>query len=152
MKMKLTSPAFKDGEMIPKVYSGDGEDISPPLEWSDIPPGTQGLALISDDPDAPAGDWVHWVVYNIPPGERLLSKAVPPDSVLPNGALQGITDFQRIGYGGPMPPSGTHRYYFKLYALDAPLALGPGATKKHVLREMEGHILGSAQLMGRYKR
>ncbi len=152
MDIKITSSAFKEGEMIPRKYTCDGDDISPPLEWSGIPNGTKGIAIISDDPDAPMGTWVHWVIFNIPPDMKGLSENIPATTTLENGAIQGITDFRRPGYGGPCPPSGTHRYYFKIYALDSMLKLKPQATKKDLLKAMEGHILAEGQLMGRYKR
>lgn len=152
MKIHITSPAFHEGKSIPSRYTCDGEDMSPPLEWGEVPAGTQSIALISDDPDAPMGVWVHWVLYNLPPDTRSLQEDMPPDEKLPNGALQGVTDFRRTGYGGPCPPSGTHRYYFKLYALDRKLDLGAGAAKNDLLKAMEGHILGEGMLMGVYKR
>ncbi|MBN1688367.1 MAG: YbhB/YbcL family Raf kinase inhibitor-like protein [Candidatus Omnitrophica bacterium] len=150
--MKITSTAFQDGEMIPVQYTCDGEDVSPPLEWQDIPYGTESLALISDDPDAPMGTWVHWVIYNIPASVANLPKGMPRTGKLMNGERQGTTDFGRVGYGGPCPPGGTHRYYFKLYALDRGLDLKPGITKEELLKAMDGHILAEAQLMGRYER
>ena len=152
MEIKITSSAFKEGDMIPARYTCDGANISPPLRWGAPPEGTRSLALICDDPDAPMGTWVHWVIYSLPPEERELSENMPATKTLKNGALQGITDFKRVGYGGPCPPSGTHRYYFKLYALDIVVGLGPGATKKELLKAIENHILASGQLMGRYKR
>lgn len=150
--MELRSPAFNEGDMIPKIYTCDSTDISPPLEWTDVPEGTQSLALINDDPDAPMGTWVHWVYYNIPAGLTGLPEYVAPEARPETGGEQGITDFGRIGYGGPCPPDGTHRYYFKLYALDTTLELGQNATKDQVLRAMEGHVLDQAELMGRYQR
>ncbi|AXA35023.1 hypothetical protein BRCON_0246 [Candidatus Sumerlaea chitinivorans] len=152
VKFELTSTAFRAGEMIPSKYTCDGPDVSPPLAWTGVPQGTQSLALIVDDPDAPRGTWVHWVLYDIPAQESSLPEAVPPDPQLKNGARNGKNDFQRLGYGGPCPPSGTHRYFFKLYALDKKLGLPSGATKAEVLKAMEGHILGQAELMGTYKR
>jgi Raf kinase inhibitor-like YbhB/YbcL family protein len=152
MEIKITSSAFLEGGMIPKRYTCDGEDISPPLKWTSPPEGTKSIAFISDDPDAPMGTWVHWVIYNIPPDVTELSENIPPDSTLPNGASQGINDFRRIGYGGPCPPGGTHRYYFKVYALDTKLIFKSPPTKKDLLKAMEGHILGQGQLMGKYKR
>jgi Raf kinase inhibitor-like YbhB/YbcL family protein len=152
MELKVTSPAFKNGEMIPKKYTCDGEEMSPPLEWSEAPAGTKGIALISDDPDAPMGTWVHWVIFNMPPDTKKLPENVPHAPTLDNGAKQGIDDSGKIGYGGPCPPSGTHRYYFKVYALDKMLDLKPGATKKDLLKAMEGHIIAQGELMGRYKR
>ena len=152
VKMELKSKAFEPGGMIPAKYTCDGEDISPPLQWSDPPAGTKSLALISDDPDAPVGTWVHWVVWNIPPSARSLDEKLPKKESLPDGTRQGTTDFRRIGYGGPCPPSGTHRYFLKLYALDTTLNLPGSTTKKDLEREMQGHILGQAELVGKYRR
>jgi Raf kinase inhibitor-like YbhB/YbcL family protein len=151
-KMIITSPAFKEGGMIPAKYTCDAQDISPPLEWNKVPAGTKSLALICDDPDAVVGTWVHWVVYNIPPDASKLDENIKGEREFSNGMIQGSNDWPRIGYGGPCPPSGTHRYFFKLYALDALLDLKPGATKAQVLKAMKGHVLAEAQLMGRYKR
>jgi Raf kinase inhibitor-like YbhB/YbcL family protein len=150
--MKLTSTAFKDGLMIPSQYSCDGDDISPALAWADAPDGTKSFVLISDDPDAPIGTWVHWVIYNIPAETRELSEGISSDKKLSDGTLQGINDFRKIGYGGPCPPGGKHRYYFKLYALDTKLNLSSGATKKEVEKAIQGHVLAQAQLMGTYQR
>jgi len=150
--MELISSAFSEGAMIPGKYTCEGEDVSPPLNWGALPAGTKSLALICDDPDAPAGTWVHWVYYDIPAGTEGLPENVVPDERPALGGTQGINDFHKIGYGGPCPPGGTHRYYFKLYALDTPLNLSSGATKKQVLKAMENHIIGQVQLMGRYKR
>jgi Raf kinase inhibitor-like YbhB/YbcL family protein len=150
--MKITSPAFKEGDMIPSKYTCDGDDISPSLQWTELPKNTQSLALISDDPDAPMGTWVHWVIYNIPPSITGLPEGLPATEKLMNGERQGMTNFGRVGYGGPCPPGGTHRYYFKFYALDKGLDLKPGATKSQLLKAMEGHILAEAELMGRYTR
>ncbi len=152
MRIQVESAAFTEGGMIPKKYTCDGQDISPPLSWSGAPEGTKSLALISDDPDAPVGTWVHWVMYDIPADVSGLPENVPPNEKLENGAVQGTSSFGRIGYGGPCPPGGTHRYYFKLYALDTMLNLSPGAKKEAVLEAMEGHILAQGELMGRYKR
>ena len=152
MTIKLTSSAFKEGAMIPARYTCDGKDISPPLNWSEAPAGAQSFALICDDPDAPIGTWVHWVVYNIPDNVTAFPENVPPHKSVMGNILQGMTDFRRIGYGGPCPPRGTHRYYFKIYALDTMLNLPAGATKRELLRAMEGHILVEGQLMGRYGR
>src|SRR3990167_1037537 len=129
MVFALKSQAFKGGDLIPDKYTCEGPDVSPPLRWNDPPRETHSFALIADDPDAPMGTWVHWVVYNIPAGERGLDENVPKQERLPNGAMQGMTDFHRVGYGGPCPPSGTHRYFFKLYALDVALTLPPQAAK-----------------------
>lgn len=146
----LTSTAFKEGEMIPKKYTCDGPDISPPLEWHNVPSGAKSLALIVEDPDAPMGIWVHWVIFNIPPGSSGLPEHVSANNTLSDGAVQGRNDFRKIGYGGPCPPSGTHRYFFILYALDTALRLSPGSTKADLVGAMEGHIIGKAQLMGRF--
>jgi Raf kinase inhibitor-like YbhB/YbcL family protein len=150
--MIITSPAFTEGGMLPAKYTCDGQDISPPLEWKNVPAGTKSLAMIHDDPDAPMGTWVHWVAYNISPNITMLDEDVKPEKVFNNGMRQGNNDWPKIGYGGPCPPSGTHRYYFKLYALDTMLDLRPGATKAQVLQAMKGHILAEAQLMGKYRR
>jgi Raf kinase inhibitor-like YbhB/YbcL family protein len=150
--MELISSAFSEGAMIPGKYTCDGEDVSPPLNWRALPAGTKSLALICDDPDAPVGTWVHWVYYDIPAGTEGLPENVVPDERPAQGGTQGVNDFRKIGYGGPCPPGGTHRYYFKLYALDTPLNLSSGATKKQVLKAMENHIIGQVQLMGKYKR
>ena len=150
--MELKSSAFQPGAMIPAKYTCDGEDISPPLNWSDPPAGTKSVALISDDPDAPVGTWVHWVMWNIPASTRALEENLPKKASLPNEARQGTTDFRRIGYGGPCPPSGTHRYFFKLYALDATLNLPASTTKKDLENAMQGHILAQAELIGKYHR
>jgi Raf kinase inhibitor-like YbhB/YbcL family protein len=153
MKITLTSPAFREGDTIPKQYTGDGKDASPPLQWDGGPEGTKSLALICDDPDAPRGTWVHWVLFNLPGDVRELAEGMPAEKVLTNGARQGKNDFGKIDYGGPAPPRGKpHRYFFKLYALDTLLDLQPGATKDQVVKAMEGHILTEGQLMGRYGR
>ena len=155
MPFTLTSTAFKEGATIPVKHTCDGADVSPPLVWSGAPPGTKAFALIADDPDAPAGTWVHWVLYNLPGSAAGLTENVAKTVTLPDlgGALQGRTDFRRPGYGGPCPPPGpAHRYFFKLYALDAPLKLEPGTSKQDVETAMKGHALGTAQLMGTYGR
>ncbi len=150
--MQLTSEAFETGGMIPAKYTCDGLDVSPPLRWADPPAGVKSYALIADDPDAPVGTWVHWVLWNIPADARGLEENLPKTAALPNGAQQGTTDFRRIGYGGPCPPSGTHRYFFKLYALDTMLELPSSATKRDLEGAMQGHILGQGELMGKYRR
>lgn len=152
MKIHIQSNVFGDGEFIPSKYTCDGEDVSPPLSWNSIPPMTKSFVLIADDPDAPVGTWVHWVVYDIPAEARFLPESFPPDPEFPDGTRQGINDFRHIGYGGPCPPGGTHRYFFKLYALDTKLNLKSGCTKKQVLQAMEGHVLAEGSLMGKYKR
>jgi hypothetical protein len=148
----ITSTAFKEGEAIPEKYTCDGKNISPPLKWSFAPAQTRSFALIVDDPDAPAGVWVHWVILNMPPTTSELPESIPKERSLRDGTLQGKNDSREIGYDGPCPPGGTHRYYFKLYALDAMLKLPAGVTKPEVLKAMEGHIVAQAQLMGRYSR
>jgi Raf kinase inhibitor-like YbhB/YbcL family protein len=150
--MKLTSSAFAEGAMIPVKYTCNGQDISPPLAWADVPAGTRALALICDDPDAPAGTWVHWVAFNLLPDMAGLPEGVPAEKTPKVGGVQGTNSWRRIGYGGPCPPSGTHRYFFKLYALDNMLSLSSNATAKDVQAAMKGHVLAEAQLMGRYKR
>lgn len=152
MELQLSSSAFEEGGMIPKQYTCDGADISPPLAWQNAPDSAKSFALICDDPDAPRGTWVHWVIFNIPADNTELPENIVPQKELPNGAKQGTNDFRKIGYSGPCPPGGVHRYYFKLYALDTMLDLKPGATKADLLKAMEGHILSLAQLMGKYKR
>jgi Raf kinase inhibitor-like YbhB/YbcL family protein len=153
MTLDLISPAFEDGETIPSTYTCEGDDVSPPLEWSGVPEGTRTIALICDDPDAPMGTWVHWVLYGLPADTTSLPEGVPADDVVAGGASQGKNDFKKIGYGGPCPPPGKpHRYFFKLYALDSELDLAPGASKKDVEKAMKGHVLAQGQLVGRYKR
>jgi Raf kinase inhibitor-like YbhB/YbcL family protein len=150
--MQLTSSAFKDGEAIPAKHTCDGENVSPALKWSGMPAGTKALALIAEDPDAPVGTWVHWVLYDLPATAMELAEGVAKSQYAAS-AKQGMNDFRQLGYGGPCPPPGKpHRYYFKLYALDTVLELKPGATKKDVERAMDKHVLAQAQLMGTYKR
>ena len=145
MAFALSSSAFAQGKPIPAKYTCDGPDISPPLAWSDAPRGTQSFALIMDDPDAPAGTWVHWVLFNLPAQTHQLAEKAAQ-------GVQGCNSWGRLGYGGPCPPSGTHRYFFRLYALDTLLQLPAGATKEQVLRAMQGHVLAQAELMGVYAR
>ena len=152
MALTLTSTGFEPGGPIPPRYSCDGEDVSPPLAWSDPPPGTQSFALIFDDPDAPGGTWVHWVLFNIPASARSVPEAIAPDAALADGSVHGTTSFGSLGYGGPCPPGGTHRYFFKLYALDAVLDLEVGANKVDLEAAMESHILAPAELKGTYGR
>lgn len=149
---ELTSSAFAHEAPIPVKYSCDGENISPPLAWTDPPGGTQSFALINDDPDAPVGIWIHWVLYNIPGDSRGLNEAIPAHEELGDGSQHGENSWGRRDYGGPCPPSGTHRYFFKLYALDTMLELGAVADKETLLEAMEGHILAEAELMGTYAR
>jgi Raf kinase inhibitor-like YbhB/YbcL family protein len=150
--MKLESSAFAANGLIPPKYTCDGQNISPPIQWDQPPAETQSFALIVDDPDAPGRTFVHWVVYDIPAVVCELPQQVPTQKTLANGSIQGKNDFGKFGYGGPCPPSGTHRYFFKLYALDKTLGLAEGATKDKVLAAMEGHILASVELIGRYSR
>jgi len=151
--MQITSSAFTDGKIIPTRYTCSGADVSPALAWSDAPVGTASFALIADDPDAPRGTWVHWVIYNIPAATTILAENVPKDKTLSDGSAQGQNDFQRFGYGGPCPPPGKpHRYFFTLYALDIRLNLSSGATKAAVEAAMAGHILAQAQVMGTFAR
>lgn len=153
MKLDLTSTAFVAGSAIPTKHTCDGSDISPPLSWTGSPGGTKSLALICDDPDAPVGTWVHWVLYALPPDVTALAEGIPPDKELANGGKQGSNSWGKIGYGGPCPPKGpAHRYFFKLYALDTEINLAAGATKNALLQAMEGHILAEGQLMGKYQR
>ncbi len=151
MALDLSIPVIRN-QKIPQHYTCDGDNVSPPLEWGDVPEGTQSLALIAEDPDAPGGTFTHWVLYNMPATLRRLPEDVRRDEILPNGTYQGINSFQRIGYGGPCPPGGTHRYYFRLYALDAKLELPPGVGKEMLLEAMEGHILAQTEVMGHYSR
>lgn len=150
--MNLESTAFVAGREIPPRYTCDGENRSPALAWDVPPEGTGSLALIVEDPDAPGGTFVHWLVYNLPPETRSLPEGATTDSRWANGALQGKNDFGKVGYGGPCPPRGTHRYFFRLYALGSPLSLPPEASKGEVLKAMQGKVLGQGELMGRYTR
>jgi len=145
--LKLSSPAFAHFGRIPARHTCDGADTSPPLRIDGVPKETKSLALVVDDPDAPRGTWVHWVVWNIDPATREI-----PEGGVPPKALQGRNDFGTLRYGGPCPPSGTHRYFFRLFALDAVLSLAPGAGKEALERAMAGHILGRAELVGLYAR
>jgi len=152
MSMQLTSTAFKEGQPIPRQYTCDGVNISPPLEWSGVPKTAKTITIVADDPDAPSGTWVHWVVYDLPAENIGLVENLPATANLKAGGFQGANDFRKIGYGGPCPPSGTHRYFFKVYALDLELPLKAGATKAEVEKAMEGHIVAQGQLMGTYNR
>jgi len=152
MAFQITTTAFRDGGSIPKKFACDGPDVSPALSWSDPPAGTKSLAIIADDPDAPGGMWVHWVLYDLPPDTRKLPEGLAKGRELPNGALQGRNDFGKIGYNGPCPPRASeHRYFFKLYALDSKTGLKAGATKSDLERAMKGHILAQTQVIGKYK-
>jgi Raf kinase inhibitor-like YbhB/YbcL family protein len=153
MSLELISDAFQAGGTIPALYTCSGRDVSPPLRWRGVPPDARTLALVVDDPDAPRGIWSHWVIYNVPADLDHLSPAVPRGGRLDWGAAQGRNDFGQVGYGGPCPPPGpAHRYYFRLYALDAHLDLRPGATRAQLLNALHDHILDQAELMARYAR
>lgn len=152
MAITVTSDAFTEGGMIPAKYTCDGTNVSPPLKWQPGPEGTKSFALVSDDPDAPVGTWVHWVMWNIPAESNGLPENIPTDAQLPDGSKQGITSARNHGYHGPCPPSGTHRYYFKIYALDVMLDLPTNSNKQNLLDAMKGHILAEGALMGKYKR
>jgi len=151
-KLRVESAAFSQGKPIPAQYTADGRDVSPALSWSGAPPGARSLALVCEDPDAPRGTWVHWVLYDIPPSVTSLPEAVPPRESVPGVGTHGKNDFGKPGYGGPAPPSGTHRYFFRLYALDRSLSLAAGATARELRRAMEGHVLAQGELMGTYSR
>ncbi|MDE2290871.1 MAG: YbhB/YbcL family Raf kinase inhibitor-like protein [Elusimicrobia bacterium] len=155
--MELSSPAFKAGAAIPKRFTCEGEDVSPALSWSGVPAGTKSLAVVMDDPDAPPGTWVHWVLYDLPADAKGLPEGLPKEEALPDGARHGacwgVESFSRVGYYGPCPPPGkTHHYRFRLYALKARLELPPKATKDELLGAMEGNLLGEAKLVGTYQR
>ncbi len=151
-KLRLESAAFPAGKPIPAAYTADGRDVSPPLSWSGVPPDAKSLALVCEDPDAPRGTWVHWVLYDLDPAATGLPEGIAASERPASGGVQGKNDFGRIGYGGPAPPSGTHRYFFRLYALDARTGLAPGATRRDLTRAMEGHVLAEGELMGTYSR
>ncbi len=146
--LKVSSPSFKDGEFIPKKFTCDGEDIPPEIIWEGIPEGTKSFALICDDPDAPSGDFVHWVVFNIPSDKSVLKENAEVSDI----ADLGMTDFGRTGYGGPCPPSGIHHYHFKVYALREVLDVSGTIDKYQLLEKMEGHILAKGEIAGLYKR
>ena len=147
--MQVTSTAFKEGESIPASHGHEDQNLSPPLKWSDVPASAKSFALNYDVPDAPRGTWVHWILFNIPPDTTELASAPAGKVDLP-AAIQGKNDFKKLGYGGPAPPSGTHRYYFKLYALDKMLDLKEGATKDDVVKAMKDHVVAQGQLMGKF--
>lgn len=150
--MKITSPAFQHEGMIPPKYTCKGEDKSPQLNWENAPANVKSFVLICDDPDAPIGTWDHWILFNIPPTANQLEEGIPPKAELPDGSKHGKNSWGRTDYGGPCPPFGTHRYFFKLYALDTILNLKSGASKKDVLKAMDNHILEQAELMGKFKK
>ncbi|WP_208728247.1 YbhB/YbcL family Raf kinase inhibitor-like protein [Oceanidesulfovibrio indonesiensis] len=152
MAMNLTSPAFEHGKPIPTRHSCDGENVSPEMTWSDVPDAATSLVLICDDPDAPGGTFDHWVVYNLSRDLEGLDEDIPPIDALEDGGNQGVNDFGKIGYGGPCPPSDTHRYYFTLYAVEDTLHFAEPPTKQDVLDAIEGKVVDKAQLMGTYTR
>lgn len=150
---RIESAAFKQGAFIPPRFSCSGENVSPPLNWTDPPEVARSFALIVDDPDAPGGTWTHWVVFNLPAQTRALDENAPKQDKLPNGGLQGLNSFESVGYGGPCPPPGkAHRYFFRLYALNTVLSMQPRADREDVLSALKGHTVGEAQLMGVFKR
>jgi hypothetical protein len=150
--LTVTSPAFADGGLIPVKYTCDGRDISPELRFSGVPAGAASLAILCDDPDAPVGDWVHWLVFNIPPGAQTLAEGVSLGDLHAEGATPGANGWGKLTYGGPCPPGGTHRYFFKVYALSGKLDLPAGANKARFLEAIRGHVLAEGHLMGRYAR
>lgn len=150
-EMKIISSSFNEGDLIPSQYTCTGENISPPVSWTGIPANAKSLALVVDDPDAPAGDWVHWVIYNIPFSMTGLQEKFPKSKTMDNGIIQGVNDFKNNGYNGPCPPSGTHRYYFRLYALDINVN-DADLSKDELNKAMDGHILAKSELMGKYKK
>lgn len=153
MSLDVASSAFGEGETIPKPYTGDGKNVSPPLRWESGPGATQSYLIVCEDPDAPSGMWCHWIIFNIPADRQELTEGVPVRDMLADGTKQGRNDFGRIGYGGPAPPRGKpHRYFFKLYALDTQLDLLAGSTRAQVLNAIKGHVLDEGQLMGVYGR
>ncbi len=152
MVIKIESTVFDEGEPIPTKYTCSGVDISPPLEWNYIPENTVSIAIICEDPDAPRGIWSHWVIFNLPADTMNLPEHVMGREILDNGAVQGLNDFGKVGYGGPCPPSGKHRYYYKIYALNVKLDLSPQTTRKSFLEAINGHILDQGQIMGTYTR
>jgi Raf kinase inhibitor-like YbhB/YbcL family protein len=152
LEIKITSPAFEEGGLIPKKYTCDGSNVSPPLRWDSVPPGTESIAIICEDPDAPSGVWVHWILFNLPAECKELAENIPDDETLHDGTRQGINDFSSIGYSGPCPPWGIHRYFFKIFALDCTLDIVHLVDKDILNLAMGDHILATGQLMGRYQR
>ncbi|MCK4500079.1 YbhB/YbcL family Raf kinase inhibitor-like protein, partial [Candidatus Babeliales bacterium] len=150
MQIIVESNAFNDGETLPIDYTCDGKDISPPLSWKNLPKETQSVALLCDDPDAPMGTWIHWILFNISPSITTLTEAV--DEATISGAIRGNNSWNRTGFGGACPPTGEHRYIFRIYALDTKLSLTEGATKTEILNNIKGHVLGMGNLTGRYSR
>lgn len=151
-QLEVTSSAFEEGANIPSDFTCDGEELSPPIQWASAPDGTKGFAVVVSDPDAPSGNWVHWMIYDLSPELDQLPLGISAKAVIPGGGFQGKNDFGKMGYGGPCPPQGAHRYFFKVYALDTILHLEPGVSKEQLERAMRGHILAEGSLMGRYER
>ena len=152
MEIKITSPAFEEGGLIPKKYTCDGSNVSPPLRWDSVPDGTESIAIICEDPDAPSGTWMHWILFNLPAECRELAENIPDDETLHDSTRQGINDFGSIGYSGPCPPWGIHRYFFKIFALDCTLDIVHLVDKDILNLAMGDHILATGQLMGIYQR
>ncbi len=152
MAIKIESSVFEEGKPIPQRYTCEGVNVSPPLQWTPLSENTESIAIICEDPDAPGGLWVHWVIFNLPPDTGSLPERVMEREILENGAVQGINDFGNVGYRGPCPPGGTHRYYFKIYALDIEIDLPALITRKELLNAMNGHIIDQGQTMGVYSR
>ncbi len=150
--MKIYSTAFAEGEMIPKRFTCDGENVSPPLFLEAIPEDAESLVLICDDPDAPVGHWDHWLLFNIPADQKKIPEAIPPEKILKNGAVHGRNSWGKLGYGGPCPPSGVHRYYFRLLALNRVLTLAVGAPRDQLEKSIEDAVIDSCETMGRYSR
>lgn len=152
-EFKLSNPSFQNNQAMPAKYTGEGHDASPALKWEDAPPATKSFALICDDPDAPGGSWVHWVIYGIPAGTSELPENVAKADAVGN-AKQGVNDFGSVGYGGPMPPRGhgVHHYHFRLYALDTELKLAPRVTRKQLESAMKGHVVAQTELVSTYQR
>ena len=153
MELELKSSCFRENGLIAKHYTCDGDDVSIPLHWNDPPAGTRSFTLMVEDPDAPSGLWVHWLLYDLPPDVRRLEEGIPTDPILENGAKQGINDFREVGYRGPCPPRGpAHRYMFKIHAVDVVTQLKPKATRQQLLQAIENHVLAQSTLTGLYKR
>ncbi len=152
MAIKITSPVFKEGEPIPVRYSCNDVNVSPPLEWEDLPEDTESIALILDDPDAPGGTFNHWIIFDLPANTKSLPEHVMGRELMDDGSKHGFNDFGLVGYGGPCPPKGTHRYFFKIYALDSKMDLPPLVRKDELLSAMEGHVLDQGELMGVFTR
>ncbi len=152
VSIKVSSPAFKNGDFIPSKYTCDGDDVSPEIRIEGVPTNAKSLVLINDDPDAPMGTWDHWILYDIPPNVTVIPEGIKPEKIFTNGMKHGLNSWGKLGYGGPCPPGGTHRYYFKVYALDILLDIPPGATKSKILKSMEGRVIGYGELMGKYSR